>query len=178
MLSALQRAKVRRLSKPKEVDGDTGGELNVVPFLDIIVNVLIFVLATVAVVFTSVIAVKPPATAKPTETRPAEGLRLHVFIVTEGFAIKARGANVAPGCEDSGPGLAVPAVGGRLDFDALRRCVDKLKRETPEVGQERQIVLTANPGVDYQTLIATTDAVRTDARGALLFDQVAFGVPR
>jgi len=43
-LSAQQRSKIRRLSQPKEHSPDeAGGELNIVPFLDIIMNVLIFV---------------------------------------------------------------------------------------------------------------------------------------
>jgi biopolymer transport protein TolR len=61
-LSAAQRGKIRRLSQPKELAPDEeGGELNIVPFLDIIVNILIFVLATVAVTFTSTIETNPPA---------------------------------------------------------------------------------------------------------------------
>ena len=53
-LSAAQRSKIRRLSQPKELSPDEeGGELNIVPFLDIIMNVLMFVLATVSVTFTS-----------------------------------------------------------------------------------------------------------------------------
>ena len=45
-LSAAQRAKIRRLSQPRELSPDEeGGELNIVPFLDIVVNILIFVLA-------------------------------------------------------------------------------------------------------------------------------------
>jgi len=36
-------------------------ELNIVPFLDIIMNILIFVLATVAVTFTATIDTTPPA---------------------------------------------------------------------------------------------------------------------
>jgi len=41
-LSAAQRAKIRRLSAPRELSPDEeGGELNIVPFLDIITNILI-----------------------------------------------------------------------------------------------------------------------------------------
>ncbi|MGC4086556.1 MAG: hypothetical protein QM756_01420 [Polyangiaceae bacterium] len=40
---------------------EEGGELNIVPFLDIVVNILIFVLATVAVTFTASIETQPPA---------------------------------------------------------------------------------------------------------------------
>ena len=50
-LTAAQRSKIRRLAAPKEIAPDEeAGELNIVPFLDIITNVLMFVLATLAVV--------------------------------------------------------------------------------------------------------------------------------
>ena len=43
-LSAAQRSRIRRLSMPKELSPDEeGGELNIIPFLDIITNVLMFV---------------------------------------------------------------------------------------------------------------------------------------
>ena len=60
-LSASQRSKIRRLSAPRELSPDEeGGELNIVPFLDIITNVLMFVLATVSVTFTATIDSFPP----------------------------------------------------------------------------------------------------------------------
>lgn len=60
VLSACQRAKIRRLATPPEASPeDEGGELNVVPFLDIITNVLMFVLATVAITFTATIESSP-----------------------------------------------------------------------------------------------------------------------
>ena len=47
-LSAAQRSRIRRLSAPREAEpGDEAGELNVVPYLDIIMNILMFVLVTV-----------------------------------------------------------------------------------------------------------------------------------
>src|ERR1700679_4203736 len=108
-LSAQQRSKIRRLSQPRELAVDEeGGELNIVPFLDIIMNVLMFVLATVSVTFTATIDTFPPraggAGARP-PTTPTLGLT--VFIAGDGFGIKAQGGNVAPGCNGTGSGLAV-----------------------------------------------------------------------
>ena len=60
-LSAAQRSRVRRLSARSELAPDEeGGELNIVPFLDIIMNVLMFVLATISVTFTTMIDSSPP----------------------------------------------------------------------------------------------------------------------
>src|ERR1700722_15621178 len=138
-LSAQQRSKIRRLSEPKELAPDEeGGELNIVPFLDIITNVLMFVLATVAVTFTATIDTFPPkaggAGARP-PTTPTLGLT--VLIVPEGFSLKARGGNVAPGCNDTGPGLAVSKTSnsqGQQDYDyaTLNQCVKKLKNLSPD----------------------------------------------
>ena len=60
-LSASQRSKIRKLSAPKELAPDEeAGELNIVPFLDIVMNVLMFVLATISVTFTATIDTAPP----------------------------------------------------------------------------------------------------------------------
>src|SRR6185312_1150546 len=55
-LSAAQRSKIRRLSAPAEPQaGDEAGELNVVPYLDIMMNIMMFVLASVSVAFVTTI---------------------------------------------------------------------------------------------------------------------------
>src|SRR4051794_33132646 len=124
-LSAAQRSRIRRLSQPKELTPDEeGGELNIVPFLDIVVNILIFVLATVAVTFTASIETNPPANrgSGVRQEIQSEALNLSVFIVSDGFSLKASGGNIAPGCQDRGAGNAVPKVGGKYDFAALTAC--------------------------------------------------------
>lgn len=183
-LSAAQRGKIRRLSQPKELSPDEeGGELNIVPFLDIIVNVLIFVLATVAVTFTTTIETTPPA-SKSKGVRSeikSDALNLTVLIVNEGFSMKASGGNVAPGCNGVGAGIAIPKDKTKYDYDALKKCAAKLKASNPEFEDEYQVTLSANPGTDYQTVVSVMDALRTKPapkNADLLFDQVKFGVPR
>jgi len=84
-LTTAQRSKIRRLSQPKELTPDEeGGELNIVPFLDIIMNILIFVLATVAVTFTAIIDTTPawsPVVAALAALRP--GGRLVINAITK-----------------------------------------------------------------------------------------------
>ncbi|MGH7285373.1 MAG: ExbD/TolR family protein [Polyangiaceae bacterium] len=185
-LSAAQRSKIRRLSAPRELAPDEeGGELNIIPFLDIITNVLMFVLATVAVTFTATIDTFPPkaggAGARP-PTTPTLGLT--VLIVPEGFSLKARGGNVAPGCNDTGPGLAVgKAVNkqGQQDYDyaTLTQCAKKLKNLSPDFQDETSVTITANPNIPYQDVISTMDAVRKDPdNGKDLFPDVQFGLAR
>lgn len=180
-LSAAQRGKVRRLSQPRELSPDEeGGELNIVPFLDIIVNVLIFVLATIAVTFTATIDTTPPAATSGGVRQNVEStaLNLTVFIVNDGFSLKASGGNVAPGCEGIGPGVTIPKKGRDYDYVALKDCAWKLKKANPEFDDETQVFLTANPGTDYQTIITVIDAVRTGPQGETLFSDVNFKVPR
>lgn len=180
-LSAAQRSKVRRLSQPKELTPDEeGGELNIVPFLDIVMNILIFVLATVSVTFTATIETTPPASpsAGVRAELKKESLNLSVLITGEGHAIKTSGGNVAPGCRGAGPGIAIPRRGETYDYGALNECADNLKKASPEFKEETQVFLSANPGIDYQTLISTIDAVRATAQGDPLFPDVNFQVAR
>ena len=185
-LSASQRSRIRRLSAPKELAPDEeGGELNIIPFLDIITNVLMFVLASVAVTFTATIDTFPPkaggAGARP-PTTPTLGLT--VLIVPEGFSLKARGGNVAPGCNDTGPGLAVGKAAnsaGAQDYDyvTLNQCVKKLKGLSPDFKDENSVTISANPNIPYQAIIGTIDAVRKDnVTGDELFPDVNFGLAR
>ena len=181
-LSVAQRGKIRRLSQPKELAPDEeGGELNIVPFLDIIVNILIFVLATVAVAFTSTIETNPPAgkSAGVRSAVPQDSLNLTVLIVNEGFSLKAQGGNVAPGCLGVGSGLSISKRGNQYDYAELTKCAAKLKASNPAYAEENQVQISANPGIAYEIVINVIDALRKtpDGRGPL-FENVTFGVSK
>lgn len=178
-LSAQQRSKIRRLSRPKEHSPDeAGGELNIVPFLDIIMNVLIFVLATITVTFTATIDTNPPRAGSGARAPTTSTLGLAVLVVPDGFSIKARGGNVAPGCNDTGSGIAIAKKDGDYDYAGLKACVAKLKASAPEFKDEMGVTITANPPIPYQVIISTMDAVRRDERGEEMFPEVTFGVVR
>lgn len=181
-LSAAQRGKIRRLSAPAELAPDEeGGELNIVPFLDIIVNILIFVLATVAVTFTSTIETTPPAgkSAGVRSSVPEESLNLTVLVVNDGFSLKAQGGNVAPGCSGVGTGLSISKRGGQYDYTALSKCAVKLKTSNPAYAEEKQVQISANPGIPYEIVINVIDALRTSPDGKTpLFENVTFGVSK
>jgi biopolymer transport protein TolR len=173
MLTAGERAKVRRLSAPKELAPDEeGGELNIVPFLDIITNVLMFVLATITVIFTATVDVSPPRASKA----GPQVLGLTVLVVPEGFSIKAKGGNVAPGCDALGAGLSVPKVDGKYDFAGLGRCASKLKASSDAFANESSVTISASPNISYQSVIGAMDAVRKSQDGSPLFPDVNFGI--
>jgi hypothetical protein len=133
-------------------------------------------------------AAPPPPPPPPPPTKPSKPcpkidetiprLNLTVIVVPDGFAIKARGGNVAPGCKDVGPGLAIPATGGRHDYAALTKCIADLKAVAPEFAADRAVVISANPNIPTQTVFATIDAVRDNGDGGVLFPDVAFGIAR
>src|ERR1041385_430017 len=179
-LSVAQLGKVRRLSQPRELSPDEeGGELNIVPYLDIVVNILMFVLSTLAVTFTATIETLPPAAGgRGTRAAESKALNLTVLIVNDGFSIKAAGGNVAPGCEGVGSGIAIGMKSGKYDYDALTDCAVKLKASSPDFEDEMQVYISANPSTDYQTVISTIDALRSDRQGKPLFTDPNFKVPR
>ena len=175
-LSAADRSKIRRLAQVRALEPDAGGELNVVPFLDVIVNVMIFVLATLAVTFTAAITTEPPG--RRTHGPVAVQTSPTILVVDGGFAIKTADGNLSTGCDGTGSGLAVPQRGNDYDYAGLSACLLKLKRSAKFLATAEQAYITASPGIDYQTIIGTTDAVRTGPNGEPLFPEINFRVPR
>ncbi|MEO7330302.1 MAG: hypothetical protein ABI193_17125, partial [Minicystis sp.] len=78
LLSPAQRSQIRRLSQPREsAPGEEAGELNVVPYLDIITNIMMFVLASIAVTFASTIDTRAAAVGPRPHDDPG-GRALHL----------------------------------------------------------------------------------------------------
>ncbi len=188
-LTAAQRSKIRRLAAPREIAPDEeAGELNIVPFLDIITNVLMFVLASISVTFTVSLIADAPRQGKGgvAANIKDESLNLTVLIVTDGYTIKGRGATIAEGCQGIGAGKPtvprVPAQPGetmenglKYDVAGLQKCARKLKDEVPNADMEQQVMVTANPNVPFQEIVRVMDAVRRDDKGDL-FPNVVFTV--
>jgi biopolymer transport protein TolR len=181
-LSAAQRSRIRRLSMPRELAPDEeGGELNIVPFLDIVTNVLMFVLATISVTFTTMIDSEPPrasgAAARP-PTKPS--LSLNVIVIDKGFIVSAFGQRIGEGCQGVGSGIAVGMKSGSGDYDyeSLTTCAKRLKNQVPEAADETAATLTANKDVPFQVIISTIDAIRRSDDGQVLFPDINFGVPK
>jgi biopolymer transport protein ExbD len=196
-LSAAQRSRIRRLSQPKEPEpGDVAGELNIVPYLDIITNVMMFVLASVSVTFIASVDTTPPSIggSKGRNDVATKALNLSAFITTQGISLKTSYGNIAPGCQGVGPGMTVSGREEEVeiddgsgqkrrerkvvyDYQALTACAKQLKTARPEFKEETQVTITANPGVTYGTLIETMDALRKDGEEEL-FPDVHPGVAR
>jgi biopolymer transport protein TolR len=177
-LSAAQRSRIRRLARPEDpAPGDEAGELNIVPYLDIITNIMMFVLASVAVAFSGTINIQA-AFAGPRLPDPAvRALHLTALVSSEGVALTSADGHIAPGCSGIGAGMTVPKHGGEHDLVELGACARRIKGSRPELATETQVTLTASPDVPYQTVIAIMDALRRDEAGDL-FPEVHLGVAR
>ncbi len=149
------------------------------PFLDIVMNVLMFVLATIPAVFTSTIDVEPPSTGRGGAVRKeTPTLNLNMIIAGGGVSLKTGTFSIGPGCEAGGSGYTVAAdSSGVIPWDDVKACAAKLKNASPDYKEENNITIIAEPGTPYSTIIKAMDAVRYNGDD-LLFDNVNFGVPR
>jgi biopolymer transport protein TolR len=190
-LTAAQRSRIRRLSAPRELAPDEeAGELNLIPFLDIITNVLMFVLASVTVSFTVTLdADAPKGGSKGVKANTQEeSLSLTVLILEGGYFVKGRSASIAAGCQTTCSGNCPPTVprvaagpdesadGKKYDAASLTQCVrtlkTKLETDAPQLAAERQVMITANPNVPFQEVVRAMDALRKDDKGELYPDVV------
>ncbi|HBQ13990.1 MAG TPA: hypothetical protein DEF51_23630 [Myxococcales bacterium] len=161
-LTPRQRRQIRRATRPRHLDpSEQGGELNIVPFLDIVVNVMLFLLATTtAAIAVAQVDVELPATCVGCggQTR---SLNLSVTVGEEGVFVSGEGAHLAPGCAETTPRavVTVPRTTEGHDFEALRACLDQVHQRFPE---EDSLILTADPTVPYADVIRAMDAARGD----------------
>lgn len=183
-LSASQRSRIRRLGAPKEpAPGDEAGELNIIPYLDIVMNIIVFVVSTLSVVFMSTIDTVAPTMpeqgkGRSTQDMTTKALNLTALITSEGVSLKTSDGNLATGCNSFGQGITVPKLDGKYDANELTRCASELKKKNERAATETQVTITANPDVDYQYVVDAMDALRQDKEGKSLFTDVAFGVAR
>lgn len=182
-LSPAQHAYVRRKTKPKAHDPTDGsGELNIVPFLDIVTNLLMFILATITTVFTATIAMPAPRASNGGGGPPDnDELNITVKILREGYVVGAAGGFLQPGCTTvSQATLTVPLVGGEHDGAGLTRCMEAI-RNHPEwreqLRNKRNINIATNGDIPYHIVVRTLDAVRESRSGANdLFTEPALAV--
>lgn len=181
-LTASQRARVDRAVRhhQRKEEGERTGELNVVPFLDIVINVLMFALATMATVFTAEIR---PAHAGCCSARQPERETLTVHVVPNGYIVSATSGFAAPGCASLVPGgeVSVPLRLGQHDTEGLRACLVRLKTHTLAAGLagQRRVQVSAVGALPYHELVRALDAARGTQPGRDdLFPEAALGVVR
>jgi biopolymer transport protein ExbD len=180
--TAAQLATINRKSRPKPHDpADGGGELNIVPFLDIVTNLLMFILASITTVFTATIAMPAPSAGPPSGGGGSNEINITLKVVHDGYIVGAPGGFLQPGCRTVGPAtMTVPLQRGSHDFEGLTRCMEAI-RSNPEWAEQlrdnRKLQIAGNQDVPYHTLIGTIDAVRETRQGAKdMFTEPTLGI--
>lgn len=174
-------------------------DLNLVPYLDIVVNIIMFMLFTsTGLIQIGVINVNAPRYQDPlagsdnqeTPDPEKKELNLTVGITYEGMFIAAvggvqgsEGAGTAPdgSKKPSIPLLTrdpicqqalarqAPPPASCYDFKRLTQEMVKIKNVFP---QETKIIIYAQPRVQYEVLVKSMDATRNDGERALFYDVI------
>ena len=146
------------------------GELNIVPYLDIVTNLVMFMLLSMTgLISLGVLNVSAPKlggdSASLSQGADQPKLLLTVAISKKGFYV-ASAAGALEGLEKGIDAAHAPTVplkpDGKYDFDAL---ADHMKRIKARFPRETNLILSAEPDVAYEVVIQTMDACR-ELRGA------------
>jgi biopolymer transport protein TolR len=181
--TAAQLAWINRKSKPKPHDPADGGELNIIPFLDIIMNILIFVLASVTSIFTATIPMPAPSSGGGGGGSGNE-VNITLKITREGYIVGAPGGFLQPGCRTvAGATVTVPLTNTRPpehDYAELTRCMQTIRNNPEwrrELADNHKIQIAANQDIPYRVLVSTLDAVRETRPGAKdMFTEPTLGI--
>ncbi len=169
----------RRKTHPREEDEI--GELNIVPYLDIMMNLIMFMLLTMTALITlGVVNVSAPSYGGPGASSGSgddKKLLLTVAISHKGFFVAATGA-VLSGAGNDPNVPTVPLKGGDFDYDGLTQKMIEIKRQFP---RNTAIILTEDSDLPYQDLVKAMDATREystpEGKQPLFFDvSLAAGV--
>ena len=177
----VSKRRFRARAKPE------GEALNIVPYLDILMNLVIFLLASMTGFVTyGILNVASPryggggASASSSEQSSGPKLLLTVLISEKGFFIAGAGAvlggesgaeNAAPNEEDKSK-PTIPLKDGEYDYAALTEKMQEIKKAFPN---ETKIIMGADPLIQYEILVKTMDACR-EVNGKELFSDVSLTV--
>src|SRR5262249_49491902 len=140
--------------------------LNIVPYLDILMNLIIFLLASMqSIVSLSYINATAPSYGDASQNAgqnedKKEKLNLTVAITEKGFYVAGTGGVLANEQSPEGAGgPTVPVKAGQYDFPALTTLLAKVKQSFPD---ETRVILTPESRIKYDVVIHTMDAMRQD----------------
>ena len=164
------RAAMRRMRDHNEELEEETGEINLVPYMDIVTNIIIFLLASVVNqvslgnVNVTVPTLQSAGASAVDETPPKPPLNLTVTVGATGFTIAASGG-VLP--------LIPKLPNNQFDYKQLTKKLLEIK-SSPDNADETKVNFNADSNVSYDIVVATLDAMRQDEAGKVLFPDVAF----
>jgi biopolymer transport protein ExbD len=155
--------------------------LNIIPYLDILMNLIIFMLLSMTGLATfGILNVSAPNSnaGGPGDQPDKPPLLLTVAIGKDGFYIAATGGVLggSPEAPPPQPGQGAPTIAkkadGTYDFDGLTAKMQEIKGNFPN---DSKVILAAELDTPYEQLISTMDAVRENKDHKLLFPDVTLG---
>lgn len=165
------RASMRRMRDHVEDIEEEAGELNLVPYMDIVTNIIIFLLASVVnqvalgninVSSPTIQAGSGSASDEPPPEKPP--LNLTITVGATGYIVGASGG-VLP---------AIPKLpNGQYDYKTLTAKLKEIKTN-PDNATETKATFNADAMIPYDIVVATLDAMRTAEDGKILFPDVNF----
>lgn len=163
---------IRRALRARRDEQLASSELNIVPFLDIVTNLMLFLLATTASV-AAVSEVRADLPAFGPGHRPS--LRASITVTERGVVVATSEGRFGTGCVPAGLGVTVPRTAdGRWDDAALTACMAALHARSPT---EDTVIVSADPSIPYSELVTAMDAARADGDAPLFPDvQISAGV--
>lgn len=183
---AKARAAVKRREEQIEEEEMEGGELNLVPYLDIVTNIMLFLLATVTsgLILGNINSALPEyaesagMASSETPTEPPVQL---VVAVTKAdlivFSISGQEGDI------NKPRAKIKAIkpGEEYDYGKLTEVAAEIvKRRWPDKAtrpaKSTEVVLMADADIPYYAIVSTMDAIRNDKDGTLLFPDVLFSM--
>ncbi|HXI58891.1 MAG TPA: biopolymer transporter ExbD [Polyangia bacterium] len=164
------RAAMRRMKEHNEEIEEEAGELNLVPYMDIVTNIIIFLLASVVnqVALGNVNVTVPTLAsgggASSDDTPEKKPLNLTVSVGASGFTVAASGG-VLP---------VIPKLpNAQYDYKSLTAKLLEIK-SSPDNATETKANFNADANIPYDIVVATLDAMRQTDEGKTLFPDVAF----
>lgn len=175
-MTALHRRTLRRaLANGPSDPSEATGELNIVPLLDVVMNLIVFLMATMtAAAALMMITTELPRRGPVGPTTPR--LSLGVVLTDEGAIVTSTAGKYAAGCTSHGEGrvITVAREGDGYDWPALALCLRAIKEAHPS---ETEIAISAEPLVAYEHVVRAMDTARADDQRELFPDVlVAAGV--
>lgn len=152
-------------SNDEEEQEGADAELNLIPYLDIMMNLVIFLIFSFQVIIEfRLIDVIPPAfsssgSSSNSDEKPKATITL---------AITESGYKLLSSTSDVMPAIDIPMQGGEYDTDELH---DRLVSWKQNFDLGESIIFMADLNVEYKVIIQSMDAIRNDGE-KLLFPDV------